>query len=71
MVNLADMAPSSGTPADPDPILVANKSSVDSTRLWQFQFMAGAGPTDPECHEMSSNGCGSEVGGRSEQSITE
>ena len=68
-VNLANMAPSNGTPAYPDPILVAYKSSVNWTRLWQFQLMAEAEPTDPEYHVPSDNGAGSDVGGRSEHSI--
>ena len=68
-VNLANMAPSSGTPAYPDPILVAYKSSVNWTRLWHFQLMAEEEPTDPEYHILSNNGDGSDVGGRSEHSI--
>ena len=63
------MAPSNGTPAYPDPILVAYKSSVNWTRLWQFQLMAEAEPTDPEYHVLPNNGVGSDVGGRSEHSI--
>ena len=69
-VNLSDMAPSNnGTSAYPDPILVAYKSSVNWTRLWQFQLIAEAEPTDPEYYHVPSNsGAGSDAGSRSEHS---
>lgn len=62
------MTPSNGTPTYPDPILLAYKSCVNWTRLWQFQLMSEAEPTDPEYHVRSNRGDGSDVGGRSEHS---
>ena len=65
-INLANMAPSNGKTAYPDPILVTYKSSINWTRLHHFQLMAEAEPTDLE---DSRYGGGSDVGGRSEHSI--
>ena len=46
-INLAEMAPPKpGSPAYPDPLLLAYKSSVNWTRQWGFQMMAEAEPQE-------------------------
>jgi hypothetical protein len=45
-VDLAQMATAGTTPAYPDPLLVAYKTSVNWTRLFAFQLIAEAEPRD-------------------------
>jgi hypothetical protein len=71
-INLANMvSPSStATPAYPDPLLLAYKSSVNWTRLYNFQLLAEAEP--PEQLQLPRYGGGSNIDdGISEHSLPE